>query len=183
MPRLRAAPPPDELREKIYYHDGYLYWQPHYRTHNQRRDKPIGAPNSRGYLTTRINVNGVYRTYLVHRLIWWLLYDEWPDLIDHIDRNALNNHITNLREATSKDNSINVTWKSNPTGYLGVMRRGKTYRVGIHLGGKQYLIYGYKTPEAAALARDILSHLFYGQYGDKNLLDKQGLSITKDNAS
>ena len=66
-----------------------------------------------GYAT--INING--KIYKKHRLIanQWINNDS-PDTknkVDHIDRNKLNNHISNLRWTTNKENCQN----KNPTVY------------------------------------------------------------------
>jgi|TARA_R110000782_G_C14477476_1_gene375536 hypothetical protein len=58
----------------------------------------------KGYLG--IKING--KQYLAHRIAWYLMKGEMPtNLIDHIDRNKVNNKLTNLRSVTNRENILN----------------------------------------------------------------------------
>ena len=63
-------------------------------------------PNDRGYNKIKLSRNGKYVTRKIHRLVMETFYD--IDLnklhIDHIDGDKLNNHYTNLRWCTQKEN-------------------------------------------------------------------------------
>lgn len=62
------------------------------------------------------------RRYPLHRLAWLYVYGEWPaDLIDHINGNARDNRIANLRPASKLENNWNTKKsKRNTSGYKGV---------------------------------------------------------------
>lgn len=84
-----------------------------------KRGDAAGRLNpSNGYI--EIGVDG--RRYLAHRLAWLYVHGVWPtDCIDHIDRNATNNRIDNLRLATISQNGWNKGIGSNNTsGVKGV---------------------------------------------------------------
>jgi len=77
----------------------------------------LGSVGSHGYLS--IAVAG--KAHLAHRLAWFYERGEWPELIDHIDRDRHNNSISNLRECTHLENAWNVTpRKGTVSGVEGV---------------------------------------------------------------
>lgn len=84
--------------------------------------KPCGFKDNCGYLRVSIS----YKKYLVHRLIYKLHNPEFDlssDLvIDHIDRNRLNNHIENLRAVTKGENNRN---KAQPRGVSFCKQTGR----------------------------------------------------------
>lgn len=56
------------------------------------------------------------KRYLAHRLAWLYVYGKWPTKqLDHINRDKSDNRITNLREATTRENQLNT-----PAGKSGV---------------------------------------------------------------
>ena len=57
-----------------------------------------------------------------HRVIWAMVHGEWPDVIDHIDGDKLDNRISNLRNVTQRVNMSNAgMWSHNTSGQTGVM--------------------------------------------------------------
>lgn len=56
-----------------------------------------------------------------HRLIWFMAHGEWPDEIDHINGDGLDNRMANLRNVSHIGNSRNCPiGAKNTTGYMGV---------------------------------------------------------------
>ena len=69
--------------------------------------------------------SGKRKGILMHRLIYELHFGSIPEgiLIDHIDRNPLNNRLENLRLATKQQNAQNHNkLKNNSSGFTGICK-------------------------------------------------------------
>lgn len=61
------------------------------------------------------------KTYPAHRLAWLYIKGEWPNQIDHLDGNGMNNKFFNLRDTTVSENNKNKrVYSSNKSGVNGV---------------------------------------------------------------
>lgn len=130
----------DILREAIDYDpcSGRLTWRVRPRSHfgsdgshtqfNTRfAGKEAGTIERRKHTSyRRVNISGKF--LYGHTIAWALTHGEFAPLIDHRDRDGLNNTISNLRLSTKTENALNVTTSHrNSTGVLGVYfesRRG-----------------------------------------------------------
>lgn len=104
------------------------------------------------YIVVTIN----RKHYLAHRLSWFLFYGYWPDQIDHIDGDGLNNKIENLRDVTNLENRKNMRVQyRNKLNLCGVSYLEKTnnFRVRISIDRKEMHIGTYETIFEAACAR------------------------------
>ena len=67
----------------------------------------------------RIRIDG--NDYYAHRLAFLYMTGEWPDIVDHIDRNGINNSWDNLRNVDKSINGHNRGEnKNNTSGIKGV---------------------------------------------------------------
>lgn len=118
-----------------YDSDTGIFTRKLYRGHNSLPGTEINTVGSHGYIDTYL----AGRLYLVHRLAWLYENGEWPEYIDHIDRNKLNNRILNLRACTPQENNWNLPKhpknKSGVTGVTWDAKRRKWY-ASISLDGK-----------------------------------------------
>ena len=82
--------------------------------------KLAGSDKAGAYTTYReVKLNGFM--YKMHRIIWKMSYDEDPEVVDHRDRNGLNNRLSNLRNASPAQNMRNMALgRRNSTGVKGV---------------------------------------------------------------
>lgn len=89
----------------------------------------------------------------MHRLIMGLLPGD-PRVVDHIDRDPLNNQRANLRVCTRAQNNQNRDGLSltNPSGYRGVTLCKQTmrWRARVKLAGRTIHLGRFDTPEEAA---------------------------------
>ena len=82
--------------------------------------------NSTGYMQFCVNVNGERTKIKVHRILAEIFIPNPLNktIVDHIDRNRLNNKLENLRWVTSSENSTNRNLHSNNTsGHEGIGHR------------------------------------------------------------
>ena len=112
---------------------------------------------------------------LLHRLLWKLIYNKFPDnFIDHIDRDKSNNRLNNLREATAEQNSHNVgIRKDNTTKYTGVSmdKRCGKYRAYINIDGKQKSLGYYTTAYEAHLVREAKAKELRGDFYSESTIN------------
>ena len=91
------------------------------------------------------------RTIKIHRIIAYtflgLDIDNPKEVVDHIDRNKLNNNFTNLRIVTKQQNAFNT----NSKGYCFEKRRNN-YQAQICINGKNIHLGVYKTEACARYA-------------------------------
>jgi hypothetical protein len=116
MPVATSLPATEELHKLFEYKNGNLYWRIT-KSGKAKAGSKVGSVNSAGYLTVGIN----YKRYLVHRIIWVMHGNEPVDLIDHINNDALDNRIENLRAANHVINTRNAKLRKDSTsGIKGV---------------------------------------------------------------
>lgn len=148
------------LRSQLYYDEksGDFTWL----VSNSSRSKIGGIAGcldkSIGYRNIYITIDGKTNKFKAHRLAWLYVYGVWPDKnIDHIDRNKLNNRISNLREATQQENMRNYTKQQNKSSrYLGVSwhKKHKKWTAKIMSNNRQKYLGIFTSEEEAALAYD-----------------------------
>jgi len=152
-----------KLNEFFIYRDGEIYWNIKPCVAVSIGDKICPNPR-KGIRYKQVCVHGYM--YLVHRVIWVMFNDSIPKgyVIDHIDHDAFNNKIENLRLATNLQNKGNTRLlKSNTTGYKGVqLSWGKYWRAVIGINGKLKHLGMFKTAELAKEAYDKAAKEHYG---------------------
>jgi hypothetical protein len=93
--------------------------------------------------------------YYAHRLAWLYTHGVWPSMLDHINRDKLDNRIVNLREVTWSQNGQNQTSDpKNTSGYRGVIweKNRNKWRARIQVNRKLIHIGYFDTVEDAARA-------------------------------
>lgn len=107
-----------------------------------------------------------YPTNTKHQLLHRYLLDCPDDMVvDHIDRNPLNNIRSNLRIVTRSMNGHNKKVQSNSTsGINGVHKCGNGWRASIYIKGKGYRKFFKKQEDAIAYRKELekLYHPFGG---------------------
>src|SRR6267378_3706505 len=90
------------------------------------RGKQVGYINPRG----RLMIGLGRQKYFAHRLAWLYVHGKWPDgELDHINGDASDNRIVNLRPATRSQQNANCpARRTNALGIKGVSLDRGRYR-------------------------------------------------------
>jgi len=133
---------------------GYAIWNARYAGCRAGTEFQSNNKKCPTYKKRKISINN--RPYSEHFLAWILFYGKDPDgPIDHIDGDATNNKISNLRIVSHSENHRNRKIQSNNrSGKQGVSRtsNGK-WRARIKINGKEMHLGTFKTFEEAVGAR------------------------------
>lgn len=134
--------------------------------------------NSKGYATCYVAMNKKYKQIKLHRLV---TNAPRQTIIDHKDKNKLNNQLSNLRIVNStQSNQNNVKRKDNTSGVTGVIweRKKKMWRAFIYINSKRKHILITKDKERAICARLKAELEYYGKdfAPQRELFKKYGIA-------
>jgi len=117
-----------------------------------------------GYIVIGID----QETYLAHLLAWFYVHGWWPtEELDHRDTDRSNNIFTNLREATSGQNSANARrHKDNSSGFKGVTfhTMAKRWKAQLFRNGRHIYLGYFDTREEAHAAYVEAAQKVSGEY-------------------
>lgn len=149
------------FNEAFEYRNGELYWKIS-RTNAIRAGDVAGTAYPRGY--RRVYFDG--KTWGVHRIIWIMFHGEIPQgsQIDHINGNASDNRIENLRLANNADNCKNRKTRATNTGIRNVSFSQGKYRVTVQANGNKHFCGGFDNLELAELVAIEARHKFHGNF-------------------
>ena len=132
------------------------------------RGKVAGNCRNGRYLTVRVDGH----LYAVHRVVWLWMTGSWPvALIDHKDRDGLNNRWSNLREASVSQNSQNRSDNKNrrlPKGVHLVPYSGR-YRARIKINKQAIHLGVFDTVEEAVAVRREAELRHFGEFAPSDI--------------
>lgn len=108
-----------------------------------------------------------YVLYRAHRVVFLIEHGRWPDgIIDHRDRNGLNNSVVNLRESTLQQNAWNRSpGTMNKSGVIGVTKiKGDRWQASIEVDAKRISLGRFDDKDEAIAARVEAERLYFGEF-------------------
>lgn len=117
------------------------------------KNGPILKQTAAGYRMITIKE----KEQVLHRWIWLRFVGEVPEgkVLDHINRNKLDNRLINLRAVTTAENARNTRPKGKTTKFKGIALNKKKWRARCGIGGKHVHIGTFDTEIEAAMAYNI----------------------------
>jgi hypothetical protein len=137
------------LRELLHYDPGTGVFTSQTKRGRFRAGTVMGTLNRSG----RIHLHIDNKKYFAHRLAWLYTTGNWPlHEIDHINGVPTDNRISNLREATAKQNGENRgKQRNNTSGYKGVTwsKKSQKWQAQICHNGTRKQLGVFVDPKAA----------------------------------
>lgn len=167
------------LRQFLRYEDGRLFWlarplgcfkdEQEWNIWNARyAGEEVGSERINKRTDRRIwqvRLNG--KIFGRHRIVWALHHGDWPPLIDHKNRNPLDDRIENLRVATTSQNNANIGLIStNTSGYKGVYwnKRRRKFLARINVNYKRICLGSFDDPAEAHAAYVVAAKEHFGEF-------------------
>lgn len=116
------------------------------------------------YAVRSICIDGRRTTIRMHREIMMSFPGE---MIDHVNRNGLDNRVQNLRVATAQQNAFNRKGqKNNVSGYKGVSfhEKSQKYYARITISGITKTLGYFDTPEEASKVYNQAANEYFGRF-------------------
>lgn len=181
---------PDEVRRLVRYdgETGKLYWLPRSRQmfsggsrdaellaalwNGRWAGKEAFTTRSHGYFTGHL----LDKKLQAHRVAWAIAYGEWPNFIDHINRDRGDNRLSNLRAVTRTENQRNHPKRSdNSSGVSGVYWDANRKRWSAYINTDKRVSLGrFETMAEAIAARRAAEKVlgYHPTHGRSNPLDR-----------
>ena len=101
-------------------------------------------------------------------------------MVDHVNRNKLDNRRSNLRLCNASENSANAGHAPGVSGYRGVSRsisKTSPWQASIYRSGKPIHIGVFSCPIEAAKARDRVAQALHGEFAILNFPDTERVDL------
>jgi hypothetical protein len=157
------------------YKDGKLYWKTLSSIKTKIGDL-AGYIHTGDYNVKRYIIKYKAISYKASRIIFLWHHGWLPEIVDHEDRNSLNDLIENLRPATYHQNSMNCTSQKNSSSrYLGVNYESRLskWKVQICFNRKKIYLGVYISEIEAALAYNKAAVKYFGEFAHLNIIKSE----------
>ena len=122
-----------------------------------------------GYYSVGLYKNRKMKTCFIHRLMAenFIPNPHNKPEVDHIDRNPLNNCISNLRWATKSENQLNKNIYSNNSSTISGIyfhQKSSKFIVRLTINGKRKYVGSFKTFDSAVKARNESEEIHFSEF-------------------
>lgn len=120
-----------------------------------------------GYAKRKFAVNGKRVNKAMHRVVMERMLGRElieGEVVDHINKNRLDNRRENLRLASVSENNANRVTKIGKSGFKGVTVKNSKFIVNISFRYQTYYVGSFETAEEAHKAYLENAHLIHGQF-------------------
>ncbi len=127
---------------------------------------PCMTAGNEFYAKHDYRVSGVKKRTWLHRMIWEMAGNAPVRMVDHIDRNPLNNSLSNLRDGTygnGKNAGVPRNSKSGVRGVTWDAKRG-AWRARVVSDGVDYPLGLFASLREATVARDAAAREYHGEF-------------------
>jgi hypothetical protein len=126
--------------------------------------RTLGTITGKGYRSIMID----WKCYRASRLAWFYMTSEWPPaLVDHADRDRLNDRWGNLRLANNSQNGVNAKApKNNSSGVAGVswVKRNARWIAYVTVNYRRIYFGSFRSKEEAIAARQAGAVKVFGDF-------------------
>ena len=159
-----SFPTLEHLNSLFKYTKDGLFWKTDRARGKIKAGNLVGSITSSGYKRVMID----YKEYPLHRIVYFMHHGYIPKMIDHINGNALDNNIENLRDATAQTNQYNRKRGSNNTsGCKNVSWHDKKQVWQVHIGhNKKVKCWYVKDFELAEFIAQEARSLYHGSFAN-----------------
>jgi hypothetical protein len=159
----------EQVREAFDYKDGFLYWKVRKRGVKLGSKAGCVSKRKKGYRNV-ICIND--KNINASRVIFLWHHGYLPEIVDHEDRDTLNDLIDNLRDADIFKNNRNKTSQKNSSSqYLGVYSNGMgKWRAKIKVNNKNIHLGTFILESKAALAYNKSAVKYWGEFANLNII-------------
>jgi hypothetical protein len=121
--------------------------------------------NTNQYARTSCRINGKVKHTYMHRLI---MGNKQGMIIDHVDRNGLNNTKGNLRFCTNSQNLCNAISRKGISMYKGVCKRNNQWVARCNKNRNSHFLGYFSTELEAAIAYNKAAIELHGEFARLN---------------
>lgn len=127
----------------------------------------------RGYKTVSLWLNNKGLNRRIHRLVGLAFIGNHAEF-DHIDRNILNNNMSNLRPCTHQQNAFNTSSRKGTSKYKGVSwcKKSKKWQAHIMVNSHSKGLGRYTSEVEAAITYNKAARKYFGEFAYQNTVEK-----------